>query len=263
LRSIPKKDMKLIMEDWNAKVGTDRRGWEHVMGRYGFGERNERGERMLEFVVEQEMIICNTRFQQKNCRIWTWLAPDGKHTNMIDMVLVEKRWKTTVRNCRTYQGADIASDHSLVLCNVKMRLKKVCRVKRKPVCDIAALKREDVQEAYCNKLQEGLEEGSSENTIDQAVERLNTAIKNAAKAALPVKVEPRKLWITERTLALSDEKRKLKVVRAQSAQKTEEYRRKYNEVRKAARTKRIGCKSNAATSSSTMGTTEHMRHTSY
>jgi hypothetical protein len=47
-------------------------------------------------------------------------------------------------------------------------------------------------------------------------------------------VEPRKPWITERTLALSDEKRKLKVVRAQSVQKMEEYRRKCNEVRKAA-----------------------------
>jgi hypothetical protein len=73
-----------------------------------------------------------------------------------------------------------------VLCNVKMRLKKVCKAKRKPVCDIAALKREDVQEAYCNKLQKDLEEGSSENIIDQAVERLNTAIQNTAKAALTV-----------------------------------------------------------------------------
>jgi hypothetical protein len=97
-----------------------------------------------------------------------------------------------------------------------MRLKKVCNAKRKPVRDITALKREDVQEAYCNKLQEGLEEGSPQNTIDQAVERLNTAIQNAAKAALSLKVEPRKLWITEKTLALSNEKRKLKVVRAQS-----------------------------------------------
>jgi 3-methyladenine DNA glycosylase AlkC len=49
-------------------------------------------------------------------------------------------------------------------------------------------------------------------------------------------VEPRKPWITERKLALSDEKRKLKVVRAQSVQKMEEYRRKCNEVRKTART---------------------------
>ena len=81
-----------------------------------------------------------------------------------------------------------------------------------------------------------MEEGSTENTFDQAVERLNTAIQNAAKVALPVKVEPRKPWITERTLALSDEKRKLKMARAQSVQKMEEYRRKCNEVRKAART---------------------------
>jgi hypothetical protein len=80
---------------------------------------------------------------------------------MIDMVLVEKRWQTTVRNFRTYEGAeDITSDHNLVLCIVKMQLKKVCNANRKPIRDIAALQREDVQFAYCNKLQEGLEEGS-------------------------------------------------------------------------------------------------------
>jgi exonuclease III len=107
---LPNKDVKIITGDWNAKVGSDNAGWEHVMGRYGYGDRNERGERLLEFASKYDLLISNTRFQQKDSRKWTWMAPDGKHTNMIDLVLVERRWKTSVRNCRTYQGADIASD---------------------------------------------------------------------------------------------------------------------------------------------------------
>jgi len=79
------------------------------MGSHGYGERNDRGERLLEFAPKNELFITNTRFQQKDSRKWTWMAPDGKHTNMIDLVLVNKRWKTAVCVCRTYQGADISS----------------------------------------------------------------------------------------------------------------------------------------------------------
>ena len=42
LNDSPNKDIKVIMGDWNAKIGRDRDGWEKVMGRFGYGERNER-----------------------------------------------------------------------------------------------------------------------------------------------------------------------------------------------------------------------------
>ena len=45
------------------------------------------------------------------------------HKNMIDLILSNKRWKSAVRNCRTYQGADISSEHGLVMCKVQIRLK--------------------------------------------------------------------------------------------------------------------------------------------
>jgi len=38
-------------------------GWEMDMGRYGYGERNERGERLLELAYKNDMYITNTRFQ--------------------------------------------------------------------------------------------------------------------------------------------------------------------------------------------------------
>ena len=39
-----KKDILIITGDWNAKVGENNTGWECVMGKYGYGTRNERGE---------------------------------------------------------------------------------------------------------------------------------------------------------------------------------------------------------------------------
>ncbi|CAF4610108.1 unnamed protein product, partial [Rotaria sp. Silwood2] len=79
LAEVPKKDLILMSGDWNAKVGNDNTGWNSVMGRYGFGDRNDRGERLLEFATVHRLFICNTRFQHKADRKWTWESPDGVH----------------------------------------------------------------------------------------------------------------------------------------------------------------------------------------
>jgi len=46
------KNVKVIIEDWNEKLGTDNDGREMMMGRYGYGKHNERGERLLEFAYK-------------------------------------------------------------------------------------------------------------------------------------------------------------------------------------------------------------------
>ena len=108
LKELPKKDIRIIIGDFNAKIGKDNTGWEDIMQQHGYGERNERGERLLEFAAKHNMLICNTKFQQKDCRKYTWTSPDGKYTNMIDLILIDKRWKTSVKLCRLFQGADIS-----------------------------------------------------------------------------------------------------------------------------------------------------------
>ncbi|ESO03989.1 hypothetical protein HELRODRAFT_173035 [Helobdella robusta] len=63
LNVLPKKDVKIITGDWNAKIGRDNIGFEEVMGKYGIGNRNNRGERLLEFAKDQKMYITNTKTQ--------------------------------------------------------------------------------------------------------------------------------------------------------------------------------------------------------
>jgi len=60
-----------------------------------------------------EPVTANAKFQQKATRKWTWMAPDCKHTNTIDMILIKRRW----------QGAAIASDPSSFMCKIKLRPK--------------------------------------------------------------------------------------------------------------------------------------------
>ena len=77
----------MVVGDWNAKTGSDNTGWQHVMGQFGVGQRNARGERLLQFVQEKGLCICNTKFPNKLSRKWTWTSPNGQDRNMIDYVI--------------------------------------------------------------------------------------------------------------------------------------------------------------------------------
>ncbi|CAF2239431.1 unnamed protein product [Rotaria magnacalcarata] len=103
LAKTDKKDVLILTGDWNAKIGNDNTDWKSVMGKYGYEDRNERGERLLEFATVHDFYVCNTKFQHKPNRQWTWASPDGIHKNMIDLILIQRRWKTSVTNCRTFQ----------------------------------------------------------------------------------------------------------------------------------------------------------------
>ena len=80
-----KNDLLVITGDFNAKVGDDRTNWEGVMGNYGYGNTNERGEKLLNFCAVNDLSISNTMFKQKKAsRQWTWESPDLKTHNKID-----------------------------------------------------------------------------------------------------------------------------------------------------------------------------------
>ena len=62
LELTPKKDVLFIIEDWNAKVGSQETPG--VTGKFGLGMQNEAGQRLTEFCQENALVIANTLFQQ-------------------------------------------------------------------------------------------------------------------------------------------------------------------------------------------------------
>jgi hypothetical protein len=50
----------IILGDWNAIVGEGQE--EEAVGKYGLGVRNNRGQRLIDFCIEKEIIITNTIF---------------------------------------------------------------------------------------------------------------------------------------------------------------------------------------------------------
>ncbi|CAG4966429.1 unnamed protein product [Colias eurytheme] len=77
----------IVMGDLNAKIGIPKKEEHLIMKGHGYGIRNERGQRLIDFASENQLSILNTFFKKKPKHKWTWRSPDGAYKNEIDFVL--------------------------------------------------------------------------------------------------------------------------------------------------------------------------------
>ena len=77
LELTPKKDVLLIIGDWNAKGRSQETPG--VTSKFGLGVQNEAGQRVIEFCQENTLVTANTLSQQHKRRLYTRTSPDGRH----------------------------------------------------------------------------------------------------------------------------------------------------------------------------------------
>ena len=148
----PKKDILVVQGDWNAKVGRDASGnWQGICGPLCNDDTNERGLKLLEFATFNDLVLANTFGHHKSSRRWTWHSPNGQHHNHIDYILVRKRFRSGVNIARTrsFPGADIGSDHDLLMMTFRLRLKTISKPKHTRLkFDLEKLKDPNVLESF-------------------------------------------------------------------------------------------------------------------
>jgi hypothetical protein len=117
-------DINILMGDLNAKIGADNTGYESVMGRHGLGRMNENGERFANLCAMNEMVIGGSIFPHKDIHKATWISPNHVTENQIDHICISRKFRRSWTDVRVMRGADVSSDHHLVLAPVRLRLKK-------------------------------------------------------------------------------------------------------------------------------------------
>ena len=95
LELTPKKDVLFIIDNWNAKVGSQETPG--VTGKFGL-------------------------FRQHKKRLYTWTSPDGQHQNHIDYILCSQRWRSSIQSAKSRSGADCGSDHELLIAKFRLKL---------------------------------------------------------------------------------------------------------------------------------------------
>ena len=128
LDQTPTKDILVVQGDCNAKVGENaHQNWDGTCGKYCNTTSSARGLRLLEFASYNSLILANTLGPHKLSRRVTWHSPNGEHHNQIHYIMVKRRFWSSMNIAKTqsFPGADIGSDHELVIMTFKLHLKRV------------------------------------------------------------------------------------------------------------------------------------------
>ena len=110
IKRTPRKDILIIMGDWNAKVGPDAyQQWPGTVGKFGWGETNDREMRLLEFAQSHCLTLANTLHPHRQSRTINWQST-GRRTgrfqtrqkhNQADLQLSLAHRKTSTSQTRT------------------------------------------------------------------------------------------------------------------------------------------------------------------
>ena len=72
IEKVKSEENIITLVDWNATVVEENE--DCIVGRYGLGERNGRGDRLIEFCAKNKLVITNTLFRHHGRRRYTWKA---------------------------------------------------------------------------------------------------------------------------------------------------------------------------------------------
>ena len=83
LAKIPPSEVLIPSGDWNGHVRSTADGYEGVHGGFGHGKHNGEGEKILEFVLAQNLIIGNTLFMKKDDPLIVRVRIQGASPDML------------------------------------------------------------------------------------------------------------------------------------------------------------------------------------
>jgi len=118
----------IVMGDWNS-VGDE--PFRTIVGPHGLGRKNHRGQMLINFCERTGLIVTNTWFRKPKRRLYTWKVPGDRSRHQLDYILMKHRFRNNVKDVQTLPGADIDSDHNLLVAKICTRLKKIIRFQKR------------------------------------------------------------------------------------------------------------------------------------
>lgn len=211
LTNIRKGDIRLVMGDLNAKVGSENRNKEMRMGKHGLGHMNVNGSMFSELCLRQQLVIGGTIFPHKNCHKVSWRSPNGMVQNQIDHIAIDQRWRRSLLDVRNKRSADIGSDHHLIYGEIRLKVAAI-RTKNEQLSrkfnieKLTFAERRDLFKREINIQRETC----PKQTIEGKWQQIRDTYTNVARDVLGFKESKRKSWISEETWKKIEERRQIK-----------------------------------------------------
>ena len=189
----------------NAVTGTDRSGFEDVVGRFGSGVLNDNFLRLLSCCASFGLSIVSSYFRRRDIHRWTWYSNDGRTKKELDHVITRKRDRGLFKSYSVYRGAEApaSTDHMLVIASLLVQLPFVKPRCKPTLCidverlrsDPALAHRYAVEVHNCFSSLGSLDA----DDVETSWTKLSCAIKEAATSVVGPKRNIKKPWLTDDT----------------------------------------------------------------
>ena len=98
----PKYHMKMLLGDFNAKVGRENI-FKPTIGQESLRQdSNDNGVRIVNFATSKNLVVKSAMFPNRDIHKYTWTSPDGKTHTQIDHILIDRRWNSSVLDVRNF-----------------------------------------------------------------------------------------------------------------------------------------------------------------
>ena len=210
VQETPRHDVLIVLGDLNAKVGQDNDTREQTYGREGLSqETNDNGERLIEFCEYNNLTIGGTIFKHKEIHKYTWTSPDGHTKNQIDHIMINKKWRTSLLDVKTKRGADIASDHELLVAKIRLKLRNAKPgSQRKVKFDTGKLQDQHIAQQFKLELSNRYQVLQNEEELN--ITKFNQEIVEVSQAVLGPTKKKKEEWISSDSWKLIEERKEAK-----------------------------------------------------
>jgi len=214
----PKYHMKILLGDFNAKVGRENI-FKATIGQESLHQdSNDNGIRLLNFATSKNLVVKSTMFPHQNVHKYTWTSPDGKTHNQIDHILIDRRWLSSVLDVRSFCGADCDTDHYMVIEKVRERLgvgKQAAQRFDRQRFNLRKRNEPEVGKQYHIEIRNrfaALENLNDDKDVNGTWENIKENIQTSAKESLGLhEFKQHKPWFDEECVGFLDKRKQAKM----------------------------------------------------
>lgn len=178
----------ILAGDLNGRVGRQDQKTKDVIGTHGEPLRNNNGHRIIDFCIQNNMLVMNTFFQHKDVHKYTREVKSRGERSIIDYIIVSRELRQKIDDVKVRRGPEINSDHYLVIAKTKigMERKKAGTLRNRSTTGKIkshTLSDKDIAQKYRDRVQELIEMADikSDNDLEDLWKILRDSLVTAGR----------------------------------------------------------------------------------
>ena len=165
---------------------------------------------LLDTCASNNLVSGGSLFPHWLIHNYTWTSNAGTRPRaQLDRVVINRWWRSSLLDCRTYRRADIGSDHEFDVAKLRIKLASANRPKVTRILDVENLKDESYLKEYWEEVSRRFTDiDMARCSMEEGGRSWLDAVEGAAENTIGPRKKRHRAWISKTTESLVLERKK-------------------------------------------------------